>query len=109
MMDGIRLSRNDKKVLRLVADGHTGCPAYIPSDKYAAAAWTLERLGLVSVAREKGGGIVDVRLTERGKCRIAANPRLCTPLDWKWIASTAIALIAAIAAVAALFVSCWII
>lgn len=105
-MERIRLSRNEKKVLRLIADSHTCCPAYIPVDKYATAVWTLENFGLVRAAHEEGGGIVDVRLTERGRSRIAADSSLCTPTDWKWIVSTAIALIAAIIAVAALFVSC---
>lgn len=108
-MERIRLTKNEKKVLRLIADGQTACPAYIAADKYAAAIWVLEQQGLIHAAREEGGGIVDARLTEKGRSRIAADPRLCTPTDWKWVITTVIAATGAIAAIVALFVACGII
>lgn len=108
-MERIKLTRNEKKVLRLIADGQTACPAYIPTNEYSAAVWGLEQQGLVHAAREEGGGIIDVRLTEKGRSRIAADPRLCTPTDWKWVITTVIAATGAIAAIVALFVSCGII
>lgn len=105
-MERIKLTRNEKRVLRLIADGHTTCPAYIPTDVYASAVYSLEQYGFVRVARVEGGSMEDVRLTERGRGRIAADPGLCTPTDWRWVITTAIAAIGAIAAVAALLVAC---
>lgn len=66
----------------------------------------LAGMGLVGLALVEGGGIEDVTLTTMGKEYIKGNPRLYNPVDWKWLVITALLAVTAIAAVAALFISC---
>lgn len=105
-MERIRLTRNEKKILRLIADGHTACPAYAEIEN-AYAVWILESFGLVCATYEEGGDIVDVRMTAKGFAYMNSNPRLFNHVNWMKVAT--IALIAAITAIAVLFVSCEII
>lgn len=105
-MGRIRLTKNEKKVLRLIADGLTTCPNYAEIEN-AYAVCVLEYFGLVCAAYDEGGDIVDVRMTAKGFAYMYSNPRLLNPVNWQRV--TAIAVCVTIAAVVALFVSCGII
>lgn len=97
-MEGIKLSKNEKKVLLLVASGGD-CPDSFPAHVFAGCVRTLERKGLVKGAYIEGGGVETVKLTYLGKDCLIENPRLHNPLDWKWIITTAIWITALIATV----------
>ena len=104
-MKRIRLTRREKEVLRLLHNG-CGCPDSYPFRIFAACIAELERKGLAKGAWASGHKLVSARISSFGMEYISINPRLRNPIDWKWIITTAIALEAAIAATAALFVSC---
>lgn len=105
-MKSIVLSKREREALRLVAAGAGHCPSAYPADVFNASVRSLDRLGLVEALYEEGGGVADSRLSDDGRLYLATNPRLRNPVDWRWIATAAISLIAAIAAIAALFISC---
>lgn len=50
--------------------------------------------------------MVDARITPFGREYLAMNPSLRNPVDWRWVITTAIATVAALASIVALFVSC---
>ncbi len=66
---------------------------------------TLEWKGLVKAAWVEGGGFEDVRLTNAGMSYVRNNPKLYNPIDWSMVAAVSV-IIAAVAAIAALFVGC---
>lgn len=65
----------------------------------------LESHSLVRVAWVEGGDFEAVRLTRDGKDYLIENPKLLNPINWNKIAAIG-AIIAAIAAVVGLFISC---
>ena len=105
VMYRIRLSRNEKQVLRLVAGGQGICPAEYPEHIFNAAVRSLHNAGLLQGAFSEGGGVVDSHLTQYGRQYIAENPRLSNPTDWTmWTAVAAAASI--LISVIALLVAC---
>lgn len=104
-MKRIRLSSEEKTVLRMLANG-CGCPDIYPRHVFVSAVGSLERKGLAQGAWTEGYDLEDARITRQGKVYLAHNPTLRNPVDWKWAATTVIAALAAVAGVAALFVSC---
>jgi len=101
-MDTIKLSKREKYVLRTLNEkGHDAlCEFDIPAIN------RLMTLGLVRAAFIEGHRLEAAELTTMGKQYLYDNPYLRNPIDWKWIVTTALAAIAAAAAVAALFVAC---
>lgn len=104
-MERIRLSKDEKKVLRMVACGLGVCPSEYPSHTFNASVRSLDKKGLVKGAYEEGGNVADARMTQYGRQYIAENPDLRNPVNWNLISAVA-AVIAAIAGVLALFVAC---
>ena len=98
-MERIRLSKEEKQVLRLLSNG-MGCPDTYPFHIFAACVDSLERKGLAKGAWAEGHKLVNACITGRGKAYLLANPSLRNPVDWKWVITTAIV------AVAVLFVAC---
>ena len=90
-MERIRLARNEKKVLRMVAAGHVICLTEYPSHTFSASVRSLEGKGFVRGAYEEGGNVVDVMITPVGRLYIAKNPSLRNLISWKWIVTAAIA------------------
>ena len=88
-MEGIKLSKDEKKVLLLVASGGD-CPDSFPAHVFAGCVRSLERKGLVKGAYIEGDGVEAARLTSYGRSFLAENPKLKNPLDCKWIITTAI-------------------
>lgn len=104
-MKRIRLSRNEKRVLRLL-NADLWCPDTMPFHKFAAGCIGLERKGLAQCAWASGHELVDAVITMEGKFYIAENPSLRNPVDWKWIITTAITAGTLIVAIAALLTAC---
>lgn len=96
-MERIKLTKREKRVLRLLLAGN---PEAL-SDFDAPSLATLQSKGLVQSALTKEHCVDDARLTTMGKEYISDNPHLLNPINWTLIFSA----IAAIAAVTALFVS----
>lgn len=104
-MERIKLSKTEKKVLFMLSAGLADGQTAVPSDKYALAIRSLHDKGFVFGAFVEGGGVEATRLTNKGRLYLYDNPNLNNPMDWSKVAAVA-GIIAAIAAVAALFVSC---
>lgn len=104
-MERIRLSKEEKQVLRLLRDVAC-CPDTYPLHIFAACVDSLERKGLAKGAWDSGHKLVDARITAIGNTYLSLNPSLRNPVDWKWVITTVIAIVAAVAGVAALFVAC---
>lgn len=102
----IRLSKDAKLVLHLLNKGQYTCPKATPFAIFNDGAHELESNHLAICFEEEGGNVEIVCLTNYGKLYLENNPRLCNPVDWKWIITTTITAIAAIASSIALFVAC---
>ncbi len=105
-MERISLTKDEKRVLRLVAQDGDYLPALCPESVYIGCVRSLERKGLVKGAYVEGGGVEAVRLTDEGRLLLASNPKLANPINWRWTTTTIIAVIGALSAIAALFVAC---
>ena len=101
-MERIKLSKDEKKVLLLVASGGD-CPDSFPAHVFARCVRTLELRGLVKGAYVEGGGVEAARLTSDGRVFLAENPKLRNPINWVRIIEFAIPVIISIIA---LFISC---
>lgn len=99
------LSKSEKTVLRMVANGQGVCPAEYPLHAFNAAVGSLHKKYLVEGSFDEKGGVIVSRLTQQGRQYIAENPRLRNPVDWGVIA-TLIATVSAIASIVALLVAC---
>lgn len=104
-MERIKLSKDEKRVLRLVASGGLQ-PDTISESIFNGCVRSLEREGLVKGAYVEGGGVEAARLTSEGRLFLAENPNLRNPIDWKWWITTAIAVIGTAVAIVALFIAC---
>lgn len=102
----IRLSKDAKFVLRLLNNGQYTCPKATPFAVFNDGAHELESNHLAICFEEEGGNVEIARLTDAGKLYLSQNPDLRNPVDWKWIITTTITAIAAIASTIALFVAC---
>lgn len=103
-MERIKLSKNEKVVLRLVA--HYGLrPKEYPEHKYNAGIRQLTQKGLVKSLYQEGGDLVDIIITDQGEQYMAENPKLTNPVNWAAVA-TIISVIGVLVSIATLFVSC---
>ncbi len=98
-MEEIRLSKNEKKVLRLIVSGND-CPDTFPMHIFVGCIRSLERKGLVKGAYTEGGGVEAARLTSEGRCLLAENPKLSNRINWKSIIDTTLWAIGAIGGLA---------
>ena len=105
-MQKIRLTRNEKRLLRNIAAGVDYWPDGMCDSAVACAASEFERKGLIRAAWASGHILVDAVLTDIGRSYIVNNPHLWNPIDWKWIITTIIAFGTLIVAFAALLTAC---
>lgn len=105
-MGRVRLSKDERRVLRMVAAGQCACPAAFPRHAFNAAVRSLERAGLVRAAYAEGGEVVEVKLTSEARQYLAENPGLRNPVDWRWVVTSAISLLSAAIGVIAMLVAC---
>lgn len=104
-MERIKLSKSEKKVLRLLLNG-CACPDTYPRHVFVSCVDKLEMKGLVKGAWSEGHNLEDVRITPQGRAYVSQNPNLLNPVDWKWVIATSIAAIGLIVSVIALLVAC---
>lgn len=104
-MERIKLTRNEKAVLRLTAMGK-GKPTDYPTTRYNAAVRARESQALVkAVWAEETESPIFVRITENGTAYLTENPSLRNPVNW--VAVTAVCtFLALVIAIVALFVAC---
>lgn len=106
-MERKRLSHEARSVMFALRTHNIGtCPETMLQSAFNAGARELQSMGLAICHEEEGGNVEIVRLTDAGKLYISQNPDLRNPVDWKWVITTTIAAIAAIASSIALFVAC---
>ena len=98
-MKQIKLSKQEKQVLRLISSGIV-CPNTYPHHIFISCVDSLERLGLVKGLWNEGHELEDVHITKYGKIYFATNPNLRNPI------TTIIAVASAIFGAMALFVAC---
>lgn len=104
-MERLKLSKTEKRIIRLLNAGFVDIPTDIPYDKYATAANSLKNKGLVRCTILTNGAIWDISLTKSGKFYLHENPQLYNPVDWNKIGAIG-GFIAALAAIASLLVGC---
>lgn len=104
-MERIRLTRNEKVVLRLTAMGK-GKPADYPTTRYNAAVRSLEGRALVkAVWAEETESPLLVHITDNGTAYLTENPALRNPINWVAVGAIA-GLLGFGMAIVALFVAC---
>ena len=104
VMERIRLSTEEKQVLRWVALSRDGLPPGFDTDMFLDAVVTLtEKRLLKSIINYDD--VIDAELTPKGRVYLSRNPHLWNPVNWTMVAAIA-ACVAAIAGIAALFISC---
>ncbi len=103
-MERIHLTKQEKVVLRHAQNSEKP-PRDISPTMYEYCLSTLQEKGLVRFKADYGE-IVSVKITTKGRTYMEQNPRLKNPVDWKWIITTVIVSITAIATTFALFVAC---
>lgn len=104
-MERIRLSKEEKQVLRLVAECEGKCPATYPKHVFVSSVRSLERKGLVTATYIIGGEVYYAKLTGEGRQYLCCNPNLINPIPWN-VVSVIVAILALLVSVAAFFLSC---
>lgn len=103
-MEKIKLSDNQKKILRLVK----GCNyKIIPQSDYEDLN-VLEVRGFLKCIKNEAGGYVIVNFSDKGRAYITQNPKLKNPTVWddkKYLINTTISLIAILISAVALYIS----
>ena len=80
-MERVRLTKEEKKVLRMLQNTDV-CPTTYPKSKFNGAVRSLQRTGLARGFRSEEVGLVCSVLTDEGKLYLATNPRLTNPINW---------------------------
>ena len=102
-----RLSHEARNIMIALRTHNTGtCPETMIQSSFNTGARELKSMGLAICHEEEGGNVEIVRLTDYGKLYIESNPHLRNPIDWKWIITTTITAMAAIASFIAILVAC---
>lgn len=105
-MERIKLSKQEKEVLRIVKSCGANCPSMYPLHVFNTCVHSLKRKGLVDASFVRGGNTVwTAKVSVYGRLYLIENPNLRNPIPWKAI-SVIIALLAFIVSIIALFVSC---
>lgn len=101
-MGRIRLSKRAKRVLRLLAEGVTECPADMDRKDFSLGALALKYEGLAVCHEEEGGDVVAAKLSTNGWIYLHGNRSLCkdhrqreSAVDWKFVLIIMLDLIAA--------------
>lgn len=104
-MERIKLSKTEKKCLRLLYRHGAESLDTIARSQACRALRSLENKDMVNVAWIEGGDYEAVRISRNGKSYLIENPRLYNPINWAKIGAIA-ATIAAFVGIAAIFISC---
>ncbi|MCD7710892.1 MAG: hypothetical protein LUI04_06060 [Porphyromonadaceae bacterium] len=102
-MEKVRLTRDEKTVLRYISGGQVKCPCGYAEDKFYNAVVTLcLRYQFLWVEFSPDETLDNVRLSQIGKSYLAQNPHLRNPID----RTAVIAAAAFVVGVAGLFLAC---
>ena len=100
-MGRIKLSKRAKRVLRLLAEGVTECPADMDRKNFSLGALALEYEGLAVCHEEEGGDVVTAKLSTNGWLYLRGDRSSCkdhqrreSAVDWKFALIVALNLIA---------------
>lgn len=104
-MERIILTKNEKRVFRMITSGQGVCPAEYPAHKFNSAVRSLQKHKLVQGSFAEGGGVIDSRLTSLGRQYLAENPLLANPIDWGKVGAI-VGIIGTLFGIIALFVAC---
>lgn len=104
-MERIKLSKNEKRLLRNIGAGLDYWPDNISDQQISHSLASLENKGLILVAWSSGMYPVASELTDFGRVYLDSNPYLFNPVDWVKIGALA-AIISALAMIAGLFIAC---
>ena len=101
-MGRIKLSKRAKRVLRLLAEDVTECPADMDRKDFSLGALALEYEGLAVCHEEEGGDVVTARLSTNGWLYLRGDRSTCKDhrqregaVDWKFVLIIILDLIAA--------------
>lgn len=101
----IYLDSIEKLLLININNGNFSMPRNITTNQYHHALSTLQEKGLIQF-KSNYDQIEDAKTTIKGRAYIDSNPKLKNPIDWKWIVTTILMAITAIATTLALFIAC---
>lgn len=104
-MERIRLSREEKKVLRHIVGNGEKQPRDTTPIMFHYCLSTLQEKGLVKF-RSNYDEILSAKITVKGAAYLEQNPELKNPIDWKWIIQTVLIAATAVATMLALFIAC---
>ena len=104
-MERIKLSKEEKQALRIVAEFGGECPITYPKHVFVSSIRSLARKGLVKANYLIGGDVYHAKLTGEGKHYLCSNHKLINPIDWT-IIGVIVAILALIVSIVALFLSC---
>lgn len=104
-MKRIRLSRNEKRLLRNIALRADYWPDGMSKAALAACAGSLSDAGFIRAAFSSGHELYAAELTHKGAMYLQENPHLHNPTDWSRVAAIA-AVVGTIAAIAGLLIAC---
>lgn len=101
-MGRIKLSKRAKRVLRLLAEDVTECPADMDREEFSLGALELKHKGLVICHEEEGGDVVAAKLSTNGRLYLHGDRSPCKDhrqregaVDWKFVLIIILDLIAA--------------
>lgn len=101
-MERIKLTKNEKTVLRELRRGNTDVSCGMSHYAYFDAVVSLTDKRLV-LSRTNYDKVEDIKLTSKGYAYMNCNPWLLNPVNWTMVAAIA-ACVAAVIAMIALFV-----
>lgn len=104
-MERIKLTKEEKKILRELNRGSTSVPDRMNNYAFFDAVVSLKDKRLVMAITEYETNVHGLKLTARGYAYLRDNQLLLNPVNWAMIAAIG-AIVAAIAAVLCLFISC---
>lgn len=105
-MERIRLTKNEKRLLRNIASGASYWPDGMSDASVAACADVLKDKGLIEATFASGHEVVFAEITHKGVMYLQENPHLRNPVDRKWLIATIIAIASVTTAILASFVAC---
>lgn len=104
-MQRVKLTRNERMVLRLLNAG-LDCPPSFPQHKYIAGCIGLEKIGFAQCMWATGHELVAADITTEGETYLALNPQLRNPINWKWLIGTALAAASLAISIIAFLIAC---
>lgn len=81
-MERIRLTKDEKKVLRHLSKGYRSMPPSIPKALHHAIAKSLKEKMFVHASLAINDKVSHIFLTERGKIYLYTYPKLFNPIPW---------------------------